>query len=183
MLVDDRASICPLDHKTKSSLRNDPSKAYEIDEGPTGYVYAVHTILPSLIKELNLPEELMQRSCNKILMNYISKAPTQDPMERFRRLQILKTESQLEAYKRRMLHTGEDIFRALVRYVNKGESTRNTAICYHMYGSECEFAPIHRQSSRENELFVLNSAYTKGPIWDTEHPQGDKEVIDGIQSI
>ena len=168
VLVDDRSSICPLDHKTKGTLRNDPSKGYELDEGPTGYIYAVNSILPALISELGLEPEMLNRNCNKILMNYVSKAPTTDPNERFRRLPILKTSYQLEQYKNRMLITAEDLFRTLIRYAESGQVYRDTSKCTNMYGSDCPFIAIDRQGSKENELVVIKSAFKAGPIWNTE---------------
>ena len=177
VLIDDRDSICPLDHKTKGTLRNDPSKSYEMDEGPTGYVFAVSKIVPSLISELGLGEELLQRKCNKILMNYISKTPTADPNERFRRLPILKTTYQLEAYRLRMVATVEDIFRALIRYAESRLVIRDTSKCTGMYGSDCNYIAICRQGSKENELLVINSSFKKAPIWNTERPSQTEEGI------
>src|ERR1700733_8894477 len=175
VLVDDRTSIGPLDHKTKGTLRNDPQKFYEIDEGPTGYVYAVSSILPKLIASLGLEAELVQRSCNKILMNYISKSPTADPMDRFKRLPIMKTQDQLESYRLRMLNTAEDIFHALVRYASPGGATRSTNSCTGLYGSDCPFLAVHRQSSRENEEQVLKQFYVKRSIWNTESPNEERK--------
>jgi PD-(D/E)XK nuclease superfamily len=169
VLVDDRTSICPLDHKTKGNLRNDPSKFYEIDEGPTGYVYAVNSILPKLISSLGLEESLLQRNCNKIIMNYISKAACDDPNDRFKRLPIMKTQDQLESYRKRMLLTAEDIFHALIRYASTGNVTRSTDRCTGIFGSDCAFLPVHRQSSKENELQILNNFFNKKPIWNTEN--------------
>jgi hypothetical protein len=168
VLVDDRDSICPLDHKTKGTLRNDPSKSYEMDEGPTGYIYAVSKIVPALIAELGLGEELLKRRCNKILMNYVSKAPLPDPNERFRRLPILKTQYQLEEYRKRMLVAAEGIFRTLLNHATGATVSRDTSKCTMMYGSDCPYIAIDRQGSRENELIVINSAFKTGPIWNTE---------------
>lgn len=182
VLIDDRESICPLDHKTKGTLRNDPSKFYEVDEGPTGYIFAINAILPNLIKALNLENALLQRNCNKILMNYISKTPTNDPNERFRRLPIMKTQDQLESYRRRMLNTSEDIFRALIRYASTKEASRNTGICTNHYGSDCGFLAVHRQSSKENELITLNSFYVKKPIWNTEEVSNKGDINDRASS-
>lgn len=177
VLCDDRTSIFPLDHKTKGTLRNDPSKFYEIDEGPTGYVFAVNAILPAIVHSLGLEDILLHRECNKIMMNYVSKAPTPDPNDRFRRLPIMKTADQLESYRLRMLNTAEDIFRALVRYASTGEAVRNTGMCTNHYGSDCFMLPVHRQSSREHELIVLNTNFHKSPIWNTESVEKTKGAL------
>lgn len=180
VLVDDGSAICPLDHKTKGTLRNDPAKYYEIDEGPTGYIYAVSKILPKLVSEMGIRDEaILQRSCNKILMNYISKAPTADPTDRFRRLPIFKSEDQLESYRIRMLNTAEDIFHALIRYASTGQATRNTGICTNHFGSDCGFLPVDRQSTKEAELVVLKANYKKGVIWNTENPNPKENIENG----
>jgi hypothetical protein len=53
VLIDDGHSICPLDHKTKGTLKRDPNQEFEIDEGPTGYIYAVNQILPVFLSSPN----------------------------------------------------------------------------------------------------------------------------------
>jgi hypothetical protein len=164
VLIDDGTFICPMDHKTMASFRNDPASKYEIDEGPTGYIYAVNQILPKLVPE----ELLLKRSCNRIMMNYISKASTLIPSDRFRRLPIYKTVEQLESYRQRMLLTGENIFRALVAYVNTGFAVRDTSNCTSWFMHDCPYTPIHRQGSSRDELAIISSMYQKGKIWNTE---------------
>jgi hypothetical protein len=168
VLVDDGTSICPLDHKTMSSFRFDPTLKFEVDEGPTGYVYAVNQILPSFLRNMGLPPELLKRSCNKIIMNFISKSIPKEG-ERFKRIPIMKTTEQLEAYRSRMLATAEDIFRALVRYASTGAAWRDTSKCNNWFMNDCTYLHLHRQNSRENELLVLNSFFEKKEIWNTEN--------------
>jgi hypothetical protein len=167
LLCDTGDSICPLDHKTMGSFRFDPISKFEIDEGPTGYIYAVNQILPSLIKELGLPDGLLRRDCNKIIMNFISKSIPKEG-ERFKRHPILKTTEQLESYRLRMLSTQEAIFRSLVRYIESNAASRDTSKCTNWYMHDCTFLPIHRQNSKENELKIINAFYEKREIWNTE---------------
>ena len=164
VLVDDGTHITPLDHKTMNSFRSDPAGKYEVDEGPTGYIYAVGKILPSLVP----PEMILKRRCDRILMNFISKTPTEKPEDRFRRLPIYKTTEQLSSYQERMLLTGEDIFRSLLSYVQTGHAQRNTGMCNSWFMRDCPYLPIHRQGSKRDELLIIDSMYSAKPIWDTE---------------
>jgi hypothetical protein len=168
VLVDDGHSICPLDHKTMGTMRFDPSQRFEMDEGPTGYIYAVNQILPTFLSSAGLDQSLLKRSCSKILMNFISKSIPKDG-DRFRRIPIMKTDEQLESYRLRMLATSEDIFRATVRYASTGVATRDTSKCTNWYMTDCPFLSVHRQNTKANELIMLNQFFKKAPIWDTEN--------------
>ncbi len=164
VLVDDGTHITPLDHKTMNSFRNSPAAKYEVDEGPTGYIFAVGNILKNIV-----PEELiLKRKCDRILMNFISKAPTENPMDRFIRLPIYKTTEQLSSYRERMLLTGEAIFNSLLAYIQTNQAQRNTSMCNSWFMRECPYLPIHRQGSRRDELLIIQANYSSKPIWDTE---------------
>jgi len=167
VLVDDGRSICPLDHKTKGSLRRDPALEFEVDEGPTGYIFAIHSILPQFLKAHNL-EGLLNRDCSKIIMNFISKSIPKEG-DRFKRIPLLKTDYQLEQYRLRMLATAENIFRDTIRYASTGVAYRNTERCTNLYMRDCDFLAVHRQNSRANELVILNQFFKKQDIWDTEN--------------
>lgn len=166
-LIDDGQYICPLDHKTMASFRGDPASRFEMDEGPTGYVFAISVILPEFLKSIKQEDLISKRSTNKIIMNFISKSIPKEG-ERFKRANVYKSSEQLEAYRRRMLCTGEDIFRCLVRYAATGIVWRDTSKCNNWYMHDCMYLPIHRQNSKSNEIVVLNSIYQKSPVWDTE---------------
>ena len=167
VLVDDGGSIAPLDHKTMASFRSDPISKFELDEGPTGYVFAVNSILPVFLASQGLENAILQRNCNKIIMNFISKAIPKEG-ERFKRLPILKTTEQLEEYRLRMLATGEDIFKTLVRYASTGCVVRNTSSCTNWYMHDCTFVGLHRQNSNANEQLMKNTFFEKAKIWNTE---------------
>ncbi len=167
VLVDDGNSICPMDHKTMASFRFDPTMRYEMDEGPTGYIYAVNQILPSFLTAQGLDNALLKRSCNKIIMNYISKAIPKEG-ERFKRSPIMKTSEQLESYRLRMLTTVEKLFRDLVRYASGNEVDRDTSKCNNWYMHDCTFLGPHRQNSKQNEQVFFQTFFEKKEIWDTE---------------
>jgi hypothetical protein len=164
LLCDTGDAICPLDHKTMSSFRFDPVQKFELDEGPTGYIFAVNEILSSL----TLPEgTTLNRYCNGIIMNFISKSIPKEG-ERFKRHTVRKTTEQLESYRMRMLFTFEQIFRALIQYVLSGCVARDTSKCTNWYMHDCTFLPIHRQNSKDNELKIVDAFYEKSEIWNTE---------------
>lgn len=167
VLVDDGNYICPMDHKTMGSFRNDPAMKFELDEGPTGYVYAVSKILPEFLRSISAEDVLLKRSTNKIVMNFISKSIPKEG-DRYKRANLHKTTEQLENYRLRMLATSEDLFRSLVRYAHTGVATRDTSKCTNWYMHDCMYLGVHRQNSKANELIFLDSFFEKRPIWNTE---------------
>src|ERR1700735_2504968 len=59
VIVDDGYFICPMDHKTEGTFRGDPAMKYENQMGPTGYIYALKTVLPQFVG----PDEVLKRDC------------------------------------------------------------------------------------------------------------------------
>jgi hypothetical protein len=166
IIVDDGYFICPLDHKTKGYFRSDPGLEYETDEGPTGYIYALTKILPTIV-----PEELaLKRDCSKILMNLISKKPNEDSSARFKRIPIRKSSAQLLAYQYRMIRTAHHLIKDLETYLDDCENSvpRNTTACTNWHMGICAYRDVCRQASKEAELATLNNGFLKLPIWNTE---------------
>jgi hypothetical protein len=166
VIVDDGYFIMPMDHKTKGRFSGDVSDNYIIDEGPTGYIYALKKILPDYIPE----EQILKRGCSRILMNVISKAvPASAPMDRFRRFCILKSEEQLERYRQRMVNSCYDLLENLSRYALGSEVPRDTTHCLDLYHAKCPYFDVHRQSDKSGEQATLSNGFIKLPIWDTEN--------------
>ncbi len=166
IIVDDGYFICPMDHKTKGYFRSDPGLEYETDEGPTGYVYALTKILPTIV-----PEELaLKRDCSKILMNLISKKPNEDSSARFKRIPVRKSSYQLEAYRVRMISTALHLLDDLAVYTGASfnDVPRNTTACTNWHMGVCAYRDVCRQASKEAELITLNNGFLKLPIWNTE---------------
>lgn len=163
LLVDDGTAICPLDHKTKTSFKRDITLEYSLDEGPTGYVYAVNKILPKVVSD----PALLKRNSNKIIMNFILKGLPKDG-DRFRRINMMKTQEDLANYEQRMLSSAEYIFRNLVLYASGGTPFRDTSKCTNWYMHDCPYLAIHRQNSKENEEKIIQSFYEIKPVWNTE---------------
>ena len=163
LLVDTGDSICPLDHKTRGSFYPDPVLEYETDEGPTGYLYAVKQMTQAII-----PQGMMNRNTNKIIMNFISKSIPSESKPRFKRSTVYKTDEQLESYRLRMLSTQESIFRDLVRFSSSLAVSRDTSKCQQWHRHECSFFAIHRQNSSANEELIRISNYDRREIWNTE---------------
>ncbi len=164
MIIDDGYFICPMDHKTFASFRGDVGLRYAVDEGPTGYIYALSVVLPKLVSE----DMILKRDCTKIVMNLISKAPTKEPQERFKRISIRKTSWELEQYKLRMQNTATHLLCTVAAYVNEHPVYRNTHLCQNWMHRTCSFFDICRQQSREGELVAIRNGFTTVPLWDTE---------------
>ena len=164
IIVDDGYFICPMDHKSFAVFKGDVALRYATDEGPTGYVYALSTVLPKLI-----PEELiLKRDCTKILMNLISKAPTADPKDRFKRIALRKTSWELEQYRSRMGTTAQHILEDMHKVVAELPAYRNTHVCQNWMHRTCSYFDICRQQSRAGELVTIQNGFITVPLWDTE---------------
>lgn len=164
LIVDDGYFICPMDHKTFAVFKGDVALRYATDEGPTGYVYALSTVLPKLIPE----EMILKRDCSKILMNLISKAPTKDPQARFKRIALRKTSWELEQYRSRMVVTAEHMLKDIEQVAYESTVYRNTHVCQNWMHRVCSYFDICRQQSREGELATISNGFIKTPLWDTE---------------
>jgi hypothetical protein len=164
LAVDDGYFICPMDHKSMGYFKGDPSVQFLTDEGPEGYVFALHTILPTIIS----PDEILKRDCNKILMNLISKKPTDSPTERFKRVSIRYTTYQLIKYQERMISTAEDLLHDMERIANDFSIRRNTFACTDWKHGHCNYMDVCRQGSKDAVESTLKNGFIKMPIWNTE---------------
>ena len=169
LIFDDGNHILPMDHKTMGSFRGDPMARFLCDDGPTGYIYALNKMLPSLP---GITEEVItKRSCNMISMNLIRKgeAPKNDPRQsRFKRAPIYKSSEALESYRLRMIATCNHLIGDLEMYVRSYSVPRNTNSCTNWYFTTCPYFDIHRQQSADAEQKTLQTGYVKLPIWNTE---------------
>ena len=166
VIVDDGYFIMPMDHKTVGRFgTGDILDRFIIDEGPTGYIYTLKKILPKYTPM----EHILKRDCSRILMNIIAKQITvSDPMARFKRLAILKTEAQLAAFEQRMIGSCFDLLTNLGRFARHENVPRDTSHCTDWYHGRCAYFDIHRQSDSAGEQATLSNGFTKLPIWDTE---------------
>jgi hypothetical protein len=165
IICDDGYFIQPMDHKTMGRFQGDPLDKFLIDEGPTGYIFALNSILKTLV-----PEELiLKRSCNRILMNLISKSTPKDaPADRLRRLPIYKSTFQLEQYRIRQVITCENLLDDVMRYSMGIPLRRDTDRCTNWFRGKCPFFDVHRQADKSSEEATLRNGYVKLPLWDTE---------------
>ena len=174
ILADDGAFILPLDHKTCSfRTGRDPMRRYVNDDGPTGYVYSLSKILPSIVPE----DMILKRQCNRISMNLISKSiPKEGP--RFKRLALYKSEEVLRAYRYRQIATCNNLLSDLDAYVRGLGTPRNTRLCTDWYYQECTYIDVCRQQDRAGEQATLENSFRILPVWDTEAMQGVVEPED-----
>jgi len=167
IIADDGYYIIPLDHKTLGSFRSDPMSRFVIDDGPTGYIYGLNKVLPT-IKEI--PEDLiLKRQCNRISMNLISKSVPKEG-SRFRRLPIYKSEAQLELYRQRQISTVTNLLSDLDLYVRSLGVPRDTSKCSSFYfqSNLCTYFDVCRQQDTSSEQTTIANGYEKLPVWDTE---------------
>lgn len=164
VIVDDGYFICPMDHKTMGSFRGDPGLKFETDEGPTGYIYALKTVLPQFVPE----EQILKRDCSKILMNLISKQLTTNLPERFKRVPIRKTTEQLEQYRLRMAATCESLLWDMNRIAFNFPIPRNTQVCQNWMHFQCSYFDLCRQASKQGYEATLNNGFVQVQLWDTE---------------
>jgi len=164
LIVDDGYFIGPMDHKSEAAFRGDPALKYETEEGPTGYIYTLSKILPTLVPE----DQILKRDCSKITMNLIQKKPTDNPVDRFKRVQIRKTTTQLEDYRQRMCSTVVHLIKDMERYCQGIKLPRNTVMCSNWFHRECSYRDVCRQGSKDGELITLTNGFVKMPLWDTE---------------
>jgi PD-(D/E)XK nuclease superfamily len=164
VIVDDGYFICPMDHKTMGTFRGDPALRFEIDEGPTGYIFALKTVLPQFISA----DEVLKRDCSKILMNLICKTPPATPIERFKRIAIRKTDYQLMEYQLRMIATAKHILEDINKVAQGLPVYRNTQVCHNWMHLDCAYVDIDRQQSEEAALMTIKNGFVKAELWDTE---------------
>jgi hypothetical protein len=167
IIADDGFHIIPLDHKTMGSFRGDPLMRFVNDDGPTGYIFALNTILPRIVP----PELILKRQCNMISMNLISKAVPKEG-SRFKRLPLLKSTAQLESYRQRVIGTCNNLLADLDSYVRGLGVPRDTSHCSNWYFRQCPYLDVCRQADKAGEEATLKNGFLKLPIWDTEAVQG-----------
>jgi len=164
LIVDDGVFISPMDHKSHGYFRGDMTLQYMNQEGPTGYIYALSSILPKIIPE----DMILKRDCSRIIMNLISKKPTDVPLERFKRFAMRKTSWQLQEYQLRMVDTCVKILDDIERHVLGLPVYRNDKMCTNWHMRDCDYIDLCRQGSMDLQEATVKNGYVKLPIWNTE---------------
>ena len=164
LIIDDGYFICPRDHKTMGTFRGDPGLRFETDEGPTGYIYALSTVLPQMLP----PEEILKRDCTKIQMNLISKTPTANPQDRFKLYPIRKTQYQLAEYQQRMISTAEALLEDVKRVALDNRVFKNTQVCQNWMHLTCPYFDVCRQQSCDSEQATIKNGFVQVKLWNTE---------------
>jgi hypothetical protein len=160
-LMDSGNAIGPLDHKTTAFFKGNPANSYDPQEGMTGYIFAVQNIMKK-----SFPELLGQRKVDRIWMNFAQISPCSDPLQRFKRVPVFKTDWQLEQYRLRQLRTFHKIYDMLIL----GEHADwNTSVCNNMFHNECQYRNLHRQNTNDAMIQVLKSDFKIAPSWDPEN--------------
>jgi hypothetical protein len=85
-IFDDGRRIGALDHKTFSMAGKNPMTTYEVQEGMTGYIYAMQYIYKQLkadLEKANGPEFKFERETNVLWLNFILTKSEEDLNKKF----------------------------------------------------------------------------------------------------
>jgi len=152
IIFDDGRRLGSMDHKTFSMAGKNPMTGYEVQEGMTGYIYAMNYIYKAHFSHL------IQRDTNVLWLNFILTKAEEDLNKRFQRVPLYKTASQLEEYRLRQISTCAKIYQLLV----EGRPPDfNASVCTNYWHSTCHYQPVHRLSSKEDQLIVLGKEFKK----------------------
>lgn len=164
LICDDGEYLSPMDHKTSADFRGkNPNDGYLLQDGMTGYVFALRHMLEKFDLELG------SRKTNTILMNYIQVKQAKDLREQFSRIRMHKTDFQLEEFRLRQISTARDILNMLFGNFAGLPPFYNTAACTNYWHRDCSFLTVHKQPSKQAQLVVLNTDFARKDIWDPEN--------------
>ena len=156
-IFDDGTNLGPLDHKTFSRVDKNPINSYEVQEGMTGYVYAMQHVYNRLKGQLNVDEHYY-RMVDKIWMNFIGVPHETEYLKRFQRMQMIKTQEQLEDWRMRQISSTAKLHQILFQ----GRTPDwNANVCSNWFWGTCHYQQVHRQSTVASQLIVLQNNFTK----------------------
>lgn len=167
-IFDDGRRIGPLDHKSFSMAGKNPMTTYEVQEGMTGYIYAMTHIYQKHYAHL------LQRDTNVLWLNFILTKPEEDMNKKFQRIPLFKTPNQLEEYRVRQISTAAKIYQMLFQ---GRPPDFNAMVCNNYFHSLCPYQPVHRLSSTADQLVILGKDFVQGHGWDPENLP-EKETYD-----
>lgn len=160
-LMDSGHRIGPLDHKTRGFFKGDLGAAYNPQEGMTGYIYATREILKK-----NFPDLAKTKRVDTAWMNFVQVQSEPDPIKRFRRVPVMRSDYELEQFRLRQLTSFEKIFRQL--YFNQIPDWDTEKCTRWYYSSECIYRKVDRQPDAQSQLIVLNQDFDVDKFWNPE---------------
>lgn len=158
IIFDDGRRLGPMDHKTFSMVGKNPMTGYEVQEGMTGYIYAMNYIYKKHFAHL------IERDTNVLWLNFILTKGEADLNKKFQRVPLYKTASQLEEYRLRQISTCAKIYQMII---DGRTPDFNASVCTNYWHSVCHYQPVHRLSSKEDQLIILGKDFKK-EIWNPE---------------
>lgn len=177
-IFDDGTRLGPLDHKTFSRTDKNPLTSYEVQEGMTGYVYAMKYIYDNLkkfgilIKQGDgslIQQRFYERRVDCVWMNFIAVPYEADIFKRFQRIPLFKSDFQLEEWRLRQISSTAKLHQILFE---GRQPDFNAAVCTNMFYGTCPYQDVHRQATAENQLVILNSQFEKQQMeWNPETPR------------
>jgi hypothetical protein len=166
MLADNGSLIGPVDHKHTHSFHGDEYDKFNPHDGITGYIYATNAIIKKYFPDF-------KGTCNTGWIYHLQgKAPaverkTKILRPRFKGSRIDKTPSQLEEYAIRQISS----FKRIASLLFDNEVAQwNTSTCNNLYGRQCEYREIHRQSS-EYWPSTIEQFYHIAEQWNPNKPE------------
>lgn len=158
-IFDDGRRLGPLDHKTFSMAGKNPMTTYEVQEGMTGYIYAMNHIYKKHF------QHLMERETNVLWLNFILTKSEPDLNKRFQRVPLYKTQEQLEDFRIRQISTCAKIYQLLFE---GRPPDYNGHVCTNYWHSLCHYQPVHRLASKADQEFVLKNEFVQVEAWNPE---------------
>ena len=159
-IFDDGRRLGPLDHKSFSIAGKNPFTSFEVQEGMTGYIYAMTHIYNLHYKDL------LKRDTNVLWLNFILTKPEADLNKKFQRIPLYKTPSQLEEYRVRQISTAAKIYQLLFQ---GRPPDFNAGVCTNYFHGICPYQPIHRLGNPQDQLVILGKDFVQGHVWDPEN--------------
>lgn len=168
-LFDDGRRIGAMDHKTFSMAGKNPMSTYEVQEGMTGYIYAMQYIYEKLKMQMHSIKDKQaldfERDTNVLWLNFILTKGETDLTKKFMRVPLYKTPYQLEEFRQRQIATAAKIFQMVV----EGRPPDfNTSVCTNFWHSTCQFQPVHRLPSKGDMDIILSREFTIEKAWNPE---------------
>jgi hypothetical protein len=152
-IFDNGRNIGPLDHKSFSIAGKNPVLGYEVQEGMTGYVYAMDYIYKN---HFAIIPGMFGRSTNILWLNFMLTKTEPDLNKKFQRIPLYKTPYQLEAWRMRQISTAAKIYQLLFE---DRVPDFNAHVCTNYFHSTCPYQPVHRLGTEQDMFTILSKDF------------------------
>ncbi len=166
-IFDNGKNLGPLDHKTFSMAGKNPMLTYEVQEGMTGYIYAMQYMYKLLQPEFAAanPTQVYERQTNILWLNFILTKLEPDMNKKFQRIPLFKTQEQLEDWRMRQIGTASKIYDLLFK---ARPADFNASVCTNYWHGMCPYQPVHRLGSKREQEIILSKDFEVVKAWNPE---------------